>query len=769
MSCLLIDNYDSYTHILYQYLWELSGQKPLFRTHDQIDFEELGRLDITSIVISPGPGHPSRHEDFGNCAELIRRNSNTPILGVCLGMQGLAWVAGAEVGASPKVMHGKYSQVHYTDHFLFSALPNPFRAVRYHSLVINQHNLPASIRVIAHAEDDGQIMAIEMSGKPHWGLQFHPESIGTQGGKQILKNFLFHCDLIENANAIIAQKSNGAWDDTPNTKAEINIEKKFQGQSKGQIATDLARVKLRVNWNRQAETSENPESLFDKQFRSWPCHVWLDYQGSSAGRHDQASVTTSALTKSSKSSIMASGRQTWEFNKDSSQLITWQQTKTRLLNKLTSHSLKGFWKKGNSDPFSAMGAWIESLDIEWLNGKPPPELDIKPGLLGYWAYECRHWAFGSRDEISNQWEDWPLACFLIPEQMAFYKVYDEPFKSPNESITELYWLELNWEGIEPSPSVTLESRKSHRAASAPDSPASLYTSDISYAIPDRNRYQSQFAALKQHLKAGNIYQACLCTELKIEAQFEPWKLYQILRQSNPAPYNAYYRLPYGHIASASPECFLSLDTNGRLESRPIKGTRPRGSNELEDKALRDELHNGKKEHSENLMILDLIRNDFGRVCERGTVQVPQQMVVEAHPTVYQLVSTVVGHLRSDSSAWNVLQACFPGGSMTGAPKLRAMKILAELENQPRGIYSGAMGFHGLDGSMELAMSIRSLVECEAYWSLSCGGAILAESEMEAEFQETLWKAFGSIRALELCVKSSFDQQAWEKKIKKPDE
>jgi anthranilate/para-aminobenzoate synthase component I len=199
--------------------------------------------------------------------------------------------------------------------------------------------------------------------------------------------------------------------------------------------------------------------------------------------------------------------------------------------------------------------------------------------------------------------------------------------------------------------------------------------------------------------------------------------------------------------SASPEQFLHSDSKGLISSKPIKGTRRRGANSAEDAEIAKELAENEKERAENLMIVDLMRNDFGRVCEVGSVDVPVLFAVETYATVHQLVSTVQGQLRQDASALDALNASFPGGSMTGAPKHRAIEIIQELEGGPRGIYSGAIGFLGADGSADLGMTIRSIVFRGGRASIGVGGGITIDSNPAAELEETKLKAKALLRSL----------------------
>ena len=226
----------------------------------------------------------------------------------------------------------------------------------------------------------------------------------------------------------------------------------------------------------------------------------------------------------------------------------------------------------------------------------------------------------------------------------------------------------------------------------------------------------------------------------IEHDADPLKTFLTLRQQNPAPYGSYVKVGNREIVSSSPEQFLKVTASGKISSKPIKGTRPRSQVPAEDELLAKELRENEKEQAENLMIVDLMRNDLGRICEPGSVTVEKLFDVESYATVHQLVSTVTGELLDNENAVTALEACFPAGSMTGAPKIRAIEILEDLEAGPRGVYAGALGFLGFDGSADLGMTIRTLVFEGNVVSLGVGGGITIDSNPEQELQETMLKA-----------------------------
>jgi para-aminobenzoate synthetase component I len=260
-------------------------------------------------------------------------------------------------------------------------------------------------------------------------------------------------------------------------------------------------------------------------------------------------------------------------------------------------------------------------------------------------------------------------------------------------------------------------------------------------------YLDAVARVREYIFAGDIFQANLSQRFDTTLNEPPWALYRRLRSQNAAPFAAYLDFPEAVVLSASPERFLRVDIAGHVETRPIKGTRPRGVGAEHDAALSLELAESDKDRAENLMIVDLMRNDLSRVCAPGTVRVPELFALERYATVQHLVSTVVGELAPGKDALDLLRAAFPGGSITGAPKLRAMEIIAELEPSARGVYCGTIGYWSVTGSLDCSIAIRTAVARAGRVYFSAGGGIVADSDLEQEYRETLDKARGMIDAL----------------------
>ena len=279
-----------------------------------------------------------------------------------------------------------------------------------------------------------------------------------------------------------------------------------------------------------------------------------------------------------------------------------------------------------------------------------------------------------------------------------------------------------------------------RAAPHPISNLKSPTSNPLHSNFTRDQYRTAIRRAKDYIAAGDIYQVNLSQRFQAGITATPLELYAALRAANPAPYCAYLDIGDAQILSSSPECFLRLN-NRDIVTRPIKGTLPRHRNP-------NDLRRSAKDNAELLMITDLERNDLGKVCEFGSVKVPELVTVESYATVHHLVATVTGKLRPDVSHVGALRACFPGGSITGAPKIRAMEIIDELEPHARGVYCGAIGYFGADGTSHFNIAIRTIVHQSGLLTFHAGGGIVADSEPDAEYDETLAKAEGILRALD---------------------
>jgi para-aminobenzoate synthetase component 1 len=263
---------------------------------------------------------------------------------------------------------------------------------------------------------------------------------------------------------------------------------------------------------------------------------------------------------------------------------------------------------------------------------------------------------------------------------------------------------------------------------------------------DQAGYTAAFNKIKAYLKEGDCYQVNLTQRFASPCQGDAWAAYELLRKINAAPFSAFLNLPDVRVLSSSPERFLKV-TAKRVETKPIKGTRPRKLDAVEDARQIAELRASEKDRAENVMIVDLLRNDLGKCCRDGSVRAPELFAVESYATVHHLVSTVTGELAAGKHALDLLRSCFPGGSITGAPKIRAMEIIEELEPHRRGVYCGAIGYIGFDGNMDTNIAIRTLVHSHGWIRFWAGGGIVNDSLAAAEYQECFDKAEALLQML----------------------
>jgi para-aminobenzoate synthetase component I len=287
-------------------------------------------------------------------------------------------------------------------------------------------------------------------------------------------------------------------------------------------------------------------------------------------------------------------------------------------------------------------------------------------------------------------------------------------------------------------------RLAPRGAAKPAAPFRVLAR--AHSTVSRDEYAAAFRRVQEHIRVGDCYQVNLTQRFEARAAGDPWDAYLKLREINPAPFAAYLDFPDGRVLCSSPELFLRV-AGDRVETKPIKGTRPRSADRARDRALAEALRTSAKDRAENVMIVDLLRNDLGKTCAPGSVRATKLFDVESFASVHQLVSTVEGRLAPDKDALDLLEGCFPGGSITGAPKVRAMQIIEELEPKRRGVYCGAIGYVGYDGDLALNIAIRTLVQHGDSIYAWAGGGVVADSEVDAEYQESLDKAAALLAVL----------------------
>ncbi|MFF8868957.1 aminodeoxychorismate synthase component I [Streptomyces massasporeus] len=369
--------------------------------------------------------------------------------------------------------------------------------------------------------------------------------------------------------------------------------------------------------------------------------------------------------------------------------------------------------------------------------------DFTGGYVGYFGYEMKAECGSSNRHRSPA----PDAAWLFADRVIAVD-HEEGFTyavclaedTPQAAREAADWLEGALAGLS---CVATEQQRTMPGSPVPADPGAAEP----WLVRDRATYLADIEACRRALRSGTSYEVCLTNAARLPAPPDALEFYRTLRRDNPAPYAAFLRFGELEVAGSSPERFLRIGRDGTAEARPIKGTAPRGDGPEADARLRDALASDAKTRAENLMIVDLLRNDLGQVCRTGTVRVSKLMATETYATVHQLVSTVEGRLRPGTDAVDCVRACFPGGSMTGAPKLRTLEIIDSLETEARGVYSGALGYFGCGGGADLGIVIRTAVLADGAMHLGAGGAIVLDSDPDAEYDEMLLKTAAPMRAL----------------------
>lgn len=406
-----------------------------------------------------------------------------------------------------------------------------------------------------------------------------------------------------------------------------------------------------------------------------------------------------------------------------------------------------------ADPFDALAAALEPVFAQTPPEGFPPFCGGAVAVLGY---GLRHFAerlprrerpdLGLPD-LSAAFYD-ALVAYDRREGAAWLIATGLPLQGGAAAVraqARLHWLRAELEAALEEPEPEPPALPADAAASSAWRRTAGEPAGLEPTI-SRERYLRAVEQTKAHIAAGEIYQANLSQRFSLDVAQPPWSLYRILRRVNPAPFAAYLPCGNARLLSVSPERFLLMD-GSTVETRPIKGTRPRGEDAEAEAALRADLSSSPKDRAEHVMIVDVERADLGRFCLPGTVHVPELFACEAHPTVLHMVSTVQGRLPDGADRIACIRSAFPGGSITGAPKARAMEIIDELEPVERGPYTGAIGYLGAGGRIDLNVAIRTVTVQEGRAHFHVGGGIVADSDPEEEYEETLDKAEGLARAL----------------------
>jgi para-aminobenzoate synthetase len=694
MKTLLIDNYDSFTYNLFQLLAEANGDEPIVVRNDESTWEELAQLEFDNVVISPGPGRPEREQDFGVCARAIA-DGDVPLLGVCLGHQGLSWICGAQVVHAPEVMHGRLSAVLHEESPLFGGIPREFQAVRYHSLCVEQ--LPDELEPIAWTSD-GVLMAVAHRTRPLWGVQFHPESISTEYGRKLLANFGALTAAYQQASGT----SNGDARRAAVPAAAAPPPREYRAEPRTRLTLQVKRF----------DTLVDAERAFVQLYGEAEHAFWLD---------------SSKVDERSRFSFMGAA------GGPLSSVVTYD-----VADGVVRVDRGGVVETSEESIFDYLSR--EMRRLRHVSDDLP--FDLNCGFVGYLGYELKADCEGEAAHASPM----PDAAFVLADRLIVFDhveraTYVLCIAEPDDVEDGERWIRdtsLRLVSLPPVEAPDWERLSGERG----DPPVDFRLSR------SHRQYLDDIAACKQALTDGESYEICLTNKVTAAVRPEPLPLYRTLRRVNPAPFSAFLRFGASAVLSSSPERFLSVGRDRWAEAKPIKGTCRRGATPAEDVRLAEELRADEKTRAENLMIADLLRNDLGVVCEVGTVHVPFLMHVETYETVHQLVSTVRGLLRDDVEPPDCIRACFPGGSMTGAPKKRTMELIDALEGEARGVYSGAIGYFGLSGGCDLNIVIRTIVIDGEQATLGVGGAIVMQSDAEDEYQEIVLKGRAPMQAID---------------------
>ncbi|NEB08064.1 aminodeoxychorismate synthase component I [Streptomyces coelicoflavus] len=685
MRVLLVDNYDSFTYNLFHDLAEVNGREPEVVRNDDPSWRPGHLAAFDAVVISPGPGHPGRPDDFGICADIVRE-SDLPLLGVCLGHQGVGLLHGASVRRAPEPRHGRLSPVLHDGTGLFAGLPSPFEVVRYHSLAVT--DLSEDLQATAWTPD-GVLMGLRHRVRPQWGVQFHPESVSSQYGRALLGNFARMCR--EDGRVAARRRPRpGPPPAAPSTTRQA-------------AAPGAAGAPLRVS-RRVLPSRTEPETAFDLLFRDKDHAFWLDSSlpDRARGRFSVMGDATGPLARVATADV-------------------WSGTVTVTPTRGASEIIAG-----------PLLAWVDRdlcsvrSRLADLAGLP---FDFALGWVGCLGYELKAECGGDLVHRSEE----PDATLVFADRALV-------FDHAEDTVHLLALVEGDDDGDAQAWMDATEAALAGAAGRVLPAPRPHAPGGEIRLRHDRDAYLGLVESCLEQISAGETYEVCLTNMAEVSGTVDPWSAYRALRRVSPAPFGALLQFGDVSVLSTSPERFLKVSADGRVESSPIKGTRPRGANPAEDAALVADLLSSEKDRAENLMIVDLVRNDLGRCAAPGSVVVDGLFQVETYATVHQLVSTVRARLRPEATALDCVRAAFPGGSMTGAPKIRTMQIIDRLEAGARGVYSGAIGYFSLTGAADLSIVIRTAVVTGDRVRYGVGGAVVALSDAEEEYEETAVKS-----------------------------
>ncbi len=702
MKILLIDNYDSFTFNVYQYLREL-GNHVISVRNDAITLEEIQELSPEAIFLSPGPGTPS---EAGICTALIKRFAGEiSIFGICLGHQAIGEAFGGKIIHAKSLFHGKTSRIFTFDKGIMSGFKEGFIATRYHSLVVERETLPDCLEITCETED-GQIMGIKHKEYNIEGVQFHPESIMTEKGKAMLKAYL------DRTGALLKNCGNSKV-----SSVETGLDKKdrelfaVQAMEVAQTAVKLKRNGNAYELLKRIQHGFGPENSCILESVDGPAE---DCGSSYMGVFPRFEI----IIKAGKMTIASQNADIEDlFIKNFSDMYH-AESKVFCLG-----------SKRFSDIFPVIKGMFPTVKKHEL------DINISHGLIGYFSYDYFHYI----EKVKKENVD----ALNLPEvHLRYYSTLIHVLKDSQDMIIVNNHIDNECLSDRERLLEVLQGDPAY-GEEVPSGPLLDVTSNM-----QKEDFLKKVERAKRYIYEGDIFQVQLGRRLCVRRQIEPLKLYGKLRELNPSPYMFYWDAGMYQLISNSPELQLRVeDLNVKI--RPIAGTsKGKGNNPEEREEKKNELVNDAKEQAEHIMLVDLARNDIGRVAEAGTVKVSKLMRAEEFSHVFHLISNVEGNISSDSNSMELFESTFPAGTLSGAPKVRALEIIEELEDEQRGPYGGAFGIFDFNGNIISSIIIRTVLRKGENLYLQASAGIVADSSPESEWNEIEHKTAAIKKALE---------------------
>lgn len=710
MNLVLIDNYDSFTYNVYQYLVE-QGHTVYVVRNDKITVDEVGRMKPDAIFLSPGPGRP---ENAGICVDLIKTYAGKiSIFGICLGHQAIGLAFGGVITNADSLFHGKTSRIISLNKGIMTEFKDGFTATRYHSLVVERSSLPDCFDITCETED-GQIMGILHKEYNIEGLQFHPESILTDEGKRMLRVFLSRTKNLENQASIDAHRDEHFFQ-----KKEI-----------------VHTVENRIGVEQFCETVKCSAGALD---------VFVEMQ--------KTFGKTNSMLMDSASGPRADGITTFigifpqfeiSINKKRFKIVTEHKDISAALETVFSH----YYKKSGDEFLMESDKFSDIFDILantfQLKTFHNENLPINCGLAGYFSYEYLHYI----EEVPRIEEN----VLGLPEvHLKFFSVILKAEKDSNDYViieNQLAGLSGGLSGGVKEVLQKMDGLSTDSAAPAAG-PEDKEKEAPEVSNIEREVYLKNAVKAKKYIYDGDIFQVQLGQRITFELEYDSMDLYKKLREINPSPYMFYWDSGDYQLISNSPELQLKI-IGDEAKIRPIAGTsKGKGSTPEERKKIIEEFESDEKESAEHVMLVDLARNDLGRLANPGSVHVSQLKTLEEYSHVFHLTSTVEAAIPAELNKMRLFESTFPAGTLTGAPKVRSMEIISEMETEVRGPYGGAFGFFDFNGNIVSSIIIRTVLRIGKKTYLQASAGFVADSVPEAEWNETIHK----MRAVKKAVLS----------------